>query len=92
MLVKLTPRGNFINVLRAAYTLPDPDSAKRQESCQSFFTFSGSAQVKSAHKMLVKLAPHLYASQCRTIDVNEQLNHFLLGSISSTFYRQILCK
>ncbi len=39
MLVKLSPEVNFINVLRAAFTRPDPESAKKQSSCQSFMSF-----------------------------------------------------
>ncbi len=43
--------------LLAAFTLPDPQSAK---SNQCLFVLLGSACAKAAHKMLVKLAPGEY--------------------------------
>jgi len=46
---------NFINVLRAAFILADPKSAKRQSSCQSFFALMGSAPVKATRRTLMKL-------------------------------------
>ena len=48
---------NFINVLRAAFTPADPKSAKKTVRLNSFVALSGSALVKSAHRMLVKLSP-----------------------------------
>jgi len=56
--VKLTPAGvNFINVLRAAFTLADPKSAKKTVKSSSFLALSGSASVKAARRALVKLTP-----------------------------------
>ena len=56
MLVKLTtPMVNFTNVLRAAFTRADPKSTKKTVKLSSFFALLGSARVKAARKMLVKL-------------------------------------
>ncbi len=55
MLVKLTTGVNFINVLQAAFAHADPKVQKRQSIQQFLFAHLGSAQVKAAHKMLVKL-------------------------------------
>jgi len=55
MLVKLTIGVNFINVLQAAFAHADPKVKKRQSIQQLLFALLGSAQVKDAHKMLVKL-------------------------------------
>jgi len=59
MLMKLTPGIHFINVLQTAFTCTNPKSVKRQSSCQSFFTLSGTMTAKAAHKALVKLTPVL---------------------------------
>jgi len=42
---------------RAAFMCADPKSVKRQSSHQCLFAILGSAQVKAAHKTLVKLNP-----------------------------------
>jgi len=46
---------NFINVLRAAFTQPDPKSAKNTIKLSVFFALLGSACIKTAQKMLMKL-------------------------------------
>ncbi len=43
--------------LRAASTRTDPQIVQIQPSCQYLFAHLGSARVKTAHKMLVKLTP-----------------------------------
>jgi len=43
--------------LHSAYTCADPKSVKIQSSCQYLFALLGSACVKAAHKMLIKLTP-----------------------------------
>ncbi len=48
---------NFSNVLRTAFTLADPKSAKKTVKLSVFFALSGSARVKAAHRMLMKLTP-----------------------------------
>ena len=48
---------NFTNVLQSAFTLADPKSAKKTVKSSSCFTLLGSASVKAAHRMLVKLTP-----------------------------------
>jgi len=47
---------NFTNVLRAAFTLTDPKSAKKTVKLSSFFALLG---VKAGSRMLVKLTPGL---------------------------------
>ena len=44
-------RVNFINVLRAAFSLTDPESTKKTVKSSSFFALSGSPSVKAAHRM-----------------------------------------
>jgi len=48
---------NFINVLRAAFTLADSECAKRLSNCQCCLALLGPASVKAAHKTSVKLTP-----------------------------------
>ena len=57
MMIKLTSGLNFINVLRADFTHADPKSAKKTVKSSSFFALSGSASIKAARRMLVKLTP-----------------------------------
>jgi len=47
MIVKLTTGVNFINVLHAAFTHPDPKSAKKAVKLSVYFAFSGSAHTKN---------------------------------------------
>ncbi len=51
------PGVDFINVLLAAFMPPDPNSTKKTDSLIVFFALLGSARVKAAHKMLMKLTP-----------------------------------
>jgi len=53
----MPPDVNFINVLQAAFTRPDPKSAKKTDKLTVFFTLSGSARAKAACRMLMKSAP-----------------------------------
>ena len=48
---------NFTNVLRAAFTFADPESAKKLLNLTVFFALLVSAGVKAAHRTLVKLTP-----------------------------------
>ena len=48
---------NFTNILRAAFMRKDPKSAKKLLNLTFFFALLGSAHVKDACKMLVKLTP-----------------------------------
>ena len=57
MLMKLTPRVNFIDVLRAAFMCADPKSAKDTVKPSVFYMLSGSALVKDGCKMLMKSTP-----------------------------------
>ena len=57
-----SPCVNFINVLRAAFTCADPKSAKKTVKSSSFLALSGSASVKAARRMLMKLTPSLFFS------------------------------
>jgi len=49
--------GNFINVLRTALTLADPESVKRYNDLIVFFTLLGSTSVKAVGITLMKLTP-----------------------------------
>ena len=46
---------NFTNILRAALMLEDPISALKLLNLTFFFALLGSARLKAAHRMLVKL-------------------------------------
>ena len=50
------PGVNFTNVLQAAFTRADPKSAKKTVKLSCFFALLGSARVKAARRMLVKLS------------------------------------
>ena len=50
---------NFINVLRAAFALEDPKSAKKTVKLSSFIALLGSGRVKAARRTLVRLTPDL---------------------------------
>ncbi len=51
------PGVNFIKVLRAAFVRADPKSVKRYWQLNWIFTLLGSAHVKAALRMLMKLTP-----------------------------------
>ena len=55
--MKLRPRVNFTNVLQAAFTRADLKSAIKLLNLTVFFALLGSARIKAACKMLVKLTP-----------------------------------
>jgi len=55
----MSSRVNFTNILRAAFMHTDPKSAKRQSSHEYFSVLIGSAWVKAARKVLVKLTPDI---------------------------------
>jgi len=63
-LVGLTPRVHFINILRAAFTHIDPESAKKSVNWTVIFAPLGSAHVKAARRMLMKLTPGLVTKWC----------------------------
>ena len=48
---------NFINILRAAFMLADPKSAKKLLDLTVFFELLGSARLIAAKRMLTKLTP-----------------------------------
>ena len=48
---------NFNNILQAAFTLANPKSGKKLLNLTVFFMLLGTARVKAAHRMLVKLTP-----------------------------------
>jgi hypothetical protein len=70
MLMKLTPGVNFINVLRTAFVLVDPESIKIQLSHQCLFTLSGPTSVKAVHRTLMKLTPDVLC------DVEKEIVYF----------------
>ena len=67
------PGVNFTNVLRAAFTRTDPKSAIKLLNLTVFHVLLGSARVKAACRMMVKLTPaalkrhrkyHSFHQQC----------------------------
>jgi len=48
---------DFINILQTAFTHINPESAKMADNLTVFFDLSGSAFVKAAQRMLMKLTP-----------------------------------
>jgi len=59
MLMKLTPGVNFTNIIWAAFTHADPQSAKKTVKLSVFFALSGSAHAKAGRKTMMKLTPSL---------------------------------
>jgi len=59
--IQVMVRVNFSNVLCAPFKCKDPKSTKIQSSHQCLFALLGSAGVKAACKMLVKLTPAVTA-------------------------------
>ncbi len=55
--MKSTLGVNFINVICAAFTCADPESIKFFDNLTIILMHLGSAHVKAAHKMLMKLTP-----------------------------------
>jgi hypothetical protein len=53
----LPPGVNFTNILQAAFMHADPKRPKKMLNLTVFFALLGSAHVKAARKMLVKLTP-----------------------------------
>jgi len=51
----MSPGVNFINVLRAAFMLKDPKSAKKTVKFSDFFALLEYVRVKAARRMLMKL-------------------------------------
>jgi hypothetical protein len=56
----VTQEVNFINVLQAAFTLQDPESAKKTVKLSVFFALLGSARAKATRRTLMKLTQGLY--------------------------------
>jgi len=57
LLMKSTPGVSSINVLRAAFMLASPESAKKTVKLSVFFALLGSARVKAVHRTLAKSTP-----------------------------------
>ncbi len=51
------PGVNFINVLRTAFVLIDPESVKKIDNLTVFFTLLGSAGVQGVRRTLMKSSP-----------------------------------
>jgi len=56
-LVKLTPRVNFTNVLKAAFARENHKSAKKTVILYCLFALFGFLQIKAMHKQVGKLTP-----------------------------------
>ncbi len=50
---------DFINVLRTAFLLVDPERVRTQSSCQYLFMLLGSTGVKAVRRTLMKSTPKL---------------------------------
>ena len=61
--MKLTLGGNFINVLRTAFTNVAPKRVRIQSSCQYLFMLLGSTVAKAARRTLMKLTHGRYVTQ-----------------------------
>jgi len=61
----LLTRLNFINVLRTAFTLTDPESVKKRVKLSIFFTLLGSTSVKAVSRTLMKLSPSVQRAEKR---------------------------
>ncbi len=92
---------DFINVLRTAFTPVVPQSVRTQSSCQYLFTLLGPTSVKAVRRTLMKLTPDVdnFLSDIpfaqllfifRRCTQNHINLHGNIGSISSTFYEQLL--
>ncbi len=55
MLFEDAIRGQFINILQAAFMCSDPECTKRFDNLTVFFALLGSAHVKAALKIFAKL-------------------------------------
>ena len=80
---------DFINVLSAAFTLADPKSAKKLLDLTVFFALLGYASVKSACRILMKLAPgnvtiSIFFFPTEQYETN-RVNYIRLAATSSTF-------
>jgi len=53
------PGVDFINILRAVFMFEDPKSEIKTVKLSIFLALLGSALVKAAHRMLMKLTPGL---------------------------------
>jgi hypothetical protein len=72
--------GQFIDVLRAAFTHADPKSAKNTVNPSAFFVLLGSELVKALHKMLVNSTPLI-------IFINYS---YLMKTVQKTHHRRII--
>jgi hypothetical protein len=76
------PGVNFINILQAAFTCADPNSAKKIVKLSVFCALSGSVCTKAACKTLLKLTPDVinqvskafFAENVGKIDLNYLVN------------------
>ena len=61
------PGVNFTNVLQATFTREDPKSTIKLLNLTVFFALLGSARVKAARRILVKLTPDLRKDRVTSI-------------------------
>ena len=72
------PWVKFTNILRAAFTLADPESAKKLLDLNVYLALLVSARVKVARRMLMKLTPGGYdglAEAVRVVRLSETVPH-----------------
>ena len=76
------PGVNFTNILQAAFMPADLKSAKKTVKLSSFIALLGSACVKAARRMLVKLTQSFRCFEDREIEANAKIE--FLGSKQNT--------
>jgi len=74
---------NFTNILRAAFTLADPESVKKIDNLTVFSTLLGSARVKAVRRTLMKLSP------CQCLRTRSSKNNFLFLFFPATSLRDL---
>jgi len=85
--VKLTPSGNFINVVHEAFTHIYPKSANKTVTLSVFFELLESECVKAAYKALVKLTPDRVLTGSLFLTAKQSI-HFSLVNFSFKMFHQ----
>ena len=83
------PWVNFTNILRAAFTRADPQSAKKLLNLTVFFALLGSGRVKAACRTLVKLTPRC---RCQTLHFKDGNSDFIYSWFSFFYVRIAILK
>jgi len=77
-LTSTTTGVDFTNILQTDFTSADPKSTKKTTGLNVFFALLGSAHIKAAHKMLVKLTTgKMWRFRVPLQEKSENQNHYL---------------